>query len=672
MARKGNTSLKSSKSSAANQDRFLISEQPGMAILGTGIAIALLVGLVVKSLLSPARVQQQIERAAAQMHREVRVHFEKAEFILSQGILPRFSVVISQVRMESDQDCWMKPVLSVDEIRLPISLTGLLRGQGAVSDIYAGQVQLNLRSDRKDCPEKGNVLEPRGTPAVEASVVVSNPPKLVQLDQRETSDKYANSIRSLSFDGLEINWPEQNRPQLKFRDLRLQVKKLDPRWYLLTAKTSLFKDEQVGDYLSHANLHVEYKESPEPVVQAHFFGNWREGHYSLIGNYSFEDRGLTIETDLKHIPLSQITALAQKYSLVDRPLRPRQAWVSLRSRYAGTATDLEKKPWELTDFKIEGDLGEIRGDRLRFQSLKPLRYEALRIDVQRLNIEKLLNFLDQQSPGKIFGSLGQFSGRLELVSPEELSLFGDWSGLEFIFSNKGRREIQAIRSIRTEASLANKKWKLDFSRVEPEQGVFRGQASVTADQDFDDMNVKLRLDEVILSQRVQSLMTQGGEIGALNSQVDLSLKDGKITKLDGDVKLKKALIEGIEMDAPRGHLNWKQKEVSFNFQSDRLRIASVSAASSIFNALVNEGEAAKDIAMNSVRGEFRTVDFKSLGWKNFSANLSGNARMTTEGGWDEAGKLRGRVILRDPKQKPKDKTWEIGGTREAPLFFKDR
>ncbi len=88
-------------------DKYLISEQPGMKILLTGLILAFLIGYTTKSLLSPARIKSQLEKAASHIHKDIKVSFDSAELSLADGILPRFAVVIKQVRMESDQACWM-------------------------------------------------------------------------------------------------------------------------------------------------------------------------------------------------------------------------------------------------------------------------------------------------------------------------------------------------------------------------------------------------------------------------------------------------------------------------------------------------------------------------------------------------------------------------------------
>lgn len=647
----------SSRPQSHSDDRHLIAEQPGMALLLTGFLIALFVGLVFRAGLSPARVRNQIEKAAAQIHRDVQVQFENAEVSLSDGILPRFSILITNVVMESQEECWMSPRLETNQIRLPLSVWGLLSGGSVIREIEADQVKLTLRGDYRDCGQT------EAAPTKSANG--SGPAKLITMDPSDSSAPTTNSIGEIYFATLEVDWVRDARARLEFQNVDFKVRGFDPRWYVLQAKTALFKDDQVGDYLSHANLYVEYKESPEPTVQAHFFGNWREGHYSFVGNYDVTDESVILESDLKHIPLSQIIQLAQHYDWANPAVNPKNIWLSLHSSFAGKPAQIMHSPWDLADLRVEGDVGDIRVDRVSLQSLDPLRFDDIRLDLQKVSLEKVLDLFIVESPGKIFGHLGQFTGRAEVSSREKVRILGDWSGLEFIFSNKGQREIQRIRNIRTDAGWDRRQWKLDLSHIEPEQGVFNGTLQMSADSKWKDMDLRLRLDEAILAPSVQKLMTQDGEIGAIASQLDFSVLDGRLAKLKGNVKAKNLNIEGVALTAPRAQLDFAKGEIAVSLQGDALKVSSkANAARGVVGFLQNEASAPADLLFTNFAGQFRTLNFRTLIWKNASARYDGG-RLSTEGGWDDQGRLQGSVQLKDGHS---SRQWQIGGTREVPAI----
>ncbi len=56
--------------------------------------------------------------------------------------------------MESSQVCWAAPVLEVDELRLPLSLWSVLRGEAPIQNIEANTVKLTLREEIKNCDQQ--------------------------------------------------------------------------------------------------------------------------------------------------------------------------------------------------------------------------------------------------------------------------------------------------------------------------------------------------------------------------------------------------------------------------------------------------------------------------------------------------------------------------------------
>lgn len=643
---------------ASNSDRHLIAEQPGMTVVIAGLLVAFVIGYTVKSVLSPARVASQIEKAASHIHKDVKVHFESAEFSLSDGILPQMAVQISKIRMESDQLCWGAPLLEIDQLRLPVSLISALRGQGAIRDIQANIVNLTLRKDLQNCPDGTQA------PATPQNETKKNP--LVSLSPPEDKQKYQNDIRSIKVQKFTVNASQYPQYQPELLNFAMQVKSYNPRVIELTAKSHLLKDEEFGDYLSHANLYVQYKESPERSVQTHFFGNWREGHYSLIANYTIDENLLALETDLKHIPLSQILRMLQRYNLVSKELNGRQVWISTKARAVAAVDKIKNSPVEIRDLQLEGDLGEMRVDSVQVQSLDPLVYSPIVVDIQKLDIEKLLVLINRPKKTNILGALGQFTGRAEIASDKDMEMTGEHRGLEFVFSNKGQREVQVIEAMAGDIALKHDNWTFDVRRVEPRGGVFLGQVHMKADRDFKDVEVKADVNEVSFDQNVQRLMTNGGQIGNMTFESNLKLKEGELSYLKGLARIDYMNVEGMSFGKTKATFDWKDKELQLRTQMSSLAVTDSSPASPVLKS-VSPGAwwSEKIMRMTSLDGEFRVKSLQNTTWRKFQAQVGKNGKLTSEGGWNTSGELHGHVIAKEGKD---TKRWQISGTRETPMF----
>lgn len=635
----------------------------------SGLLISFFLGFTAKSLLSPARVSAQIEKAASHIHKDVKVRFSKAQVSFSDGILPRFSVIISDVHMESELKCWGAPILDVDELRLPISIIGLLRGHGPIPTIEVNTLKLVLREDIEDCqkaPSKGTFI---ASPAGVSKAAARPSVPAVSLSPNEQSEKYSNDIRGLHIQKLQIS--SQKYPQYfsEFFSFSAKVKSFEPKVIEVTAKTNLLKDNQVGDYLSHANLFIQYKESPEKSVQAHFFGNWREGHYSLIANYILAEQQLTVESDLKHIPLSQILAILQKYDLASKNLNGRQVWISAKARIAGTVETIKKSPMELKDFELEGDIGELSVDRIDVTSLDPLKYSPIIVDIKKLDVGKLLVLLNRPKKTSILGELGSFTGRAEIFSDQKMKMAGEHSGLEFVFSNKGQRELQVIEHMVGEVQLQGQDWNFQINRIEPRGGTFIGNIKVKADRDFRAVDLKTRIDELVFAPSVQRLMTSGGDIGYISLDTDMRLKEGQLTYLKGLLRVDGMNIEGLNLQKTKATIDWAQGDVLLNTQVKSLEVARSSAAASVMMQVTEPIWWQNDVLrFDNIAGQFQSTNLKVLAWKNFVAQVGKNGKFTTEGAWDEDGDLKGSVQIREGKNQKK---WWIEGDREKPAFIEE-
>lgn len=641
-----------------SSDRYLIAEQPGLTVLLTGLLISFFCGYSLKGYFSPQRVSAHIEKAASHIHKDVKVQFRSAIVSFSDGIFPRLAVIISGVRMESQQKCWGAPVLEVDELTLPLSFWSLVRGGPPVKHVQANKVQLKIRELISNCTQEAQAFSPRPTGPV------------VRLSPSAKEGKYQNDLRSLSIGEFKIiaeKYPQFSSELLQFT---VNVKSFEPKVIEVRAKTHLIKDSSVGDYLSHANLFVQYQESPQVKIQSHFFGNWREGHYSLIAGYTFDERMLSIEADLKHIPLSQILSILQKYDLASQKLNGRQTWISSKARLVAPVDKLRTSPVEVRDLRLEGDLGDLRVENIKIQSLDPLRYSPIMVDIGKLDVERLMFLLNQQKRSTMLGQLGYFSGRAEVHSEQKIKMTGEHRGLEFVFSNQGRRELQAIDRAVGDISLLENQWTFSLNRIEPREGVFLGDLQLSADRDFKKIKIKTRVDELELSPTVQKLMTGGGYIGALNMDLSADVTDGTLSSLKGLVRLDGMDIEGMSFGKTRATLDWHDQKVVMNTQVKSIDVEPSSPGYEVLKQVTLDSwqEAKKPLRMESLTGVLTTQQLVLLSWRNVQAHIGKSGRFVTDGSWDEQGLLKGTVHSREGKQYRK---WLIQGDRKKPLFVEE-
>jgi hypothetical protein len=642
----------------SNDEKNLISEQPGRFVLFSGVLLAVTLGLILRGLTAPNKVKAMIESAASRIHKDVQVEFEGAHISLARGLLPRFAVVITKVKMESSNECWMQPQLIANEIRLPLSIWAIVQGENPITQVQGDQVEINLRSQYKNCEERPAELKIE-TPKIKQFVT------LKKSTVSTTSAQSSPQVNAILIDQLKILAPSMVEP-LELNSFAIRLKSNSPRVVEMTAKTHLMKDEQVGDYLSHATVWGEYSEFPRNTLQTRISGNWREGSYNLNANYSMKEEELTTEMDLKHIPLSQVFQIHKKCQWLTEDLNGRQVWVSLNAQGSIAKSNFKAAQMQLKDLRLEGDLGDLNIESAHVVSMAPVTYMPFTVDIRKVNIEKLFSLLNKSHPSPVLGQLGTFTGKAEVKDENHIEITGVQKGLEFIFANKGQREIQTLNEIATHLKLDNNRWQMQLANTGTKPGVFNGQMQLSADRDLKTLELKAKAQEIRLSPSVVRLMTAGGQVGPLSGDFALKFNNGQMNFVKGTLNSEYVNVEGVEWSKAKFNFDNAGEEVRTQTQIQKMSITVGSPAFQIMKELIEpEWMNENRLQMKNLSAQFNAKSFKTVHWRSFVAQLEKGGRMTSDGEWNEAGILTGQVQTQAGKGNRK---WSISGQRDEPVL----
>lgn len=635
----------------------LVTEQPGLTILGAGLLISVLVGFAIRGIIHPTQVQSLVVEAAAKIDKDIHVQFESAEISLARGFWPRVSVIIHNIQMRSESSCWMKPTLDIDELELPLSLWSYVTLGNPVTTIEAQSVRLRLDAEKRDCTdkEKKEITE-IGPPTVQGVVLVhkgekktSNPPALEKV-----------LIRHLEIDPLHFPLAHA-----ELNKVELLVKSHQPQILTLKAHSDALKDPIWGDYSAHAQIAIEYSEFPEKNIEMHVSGNWREGSYSWHTSYQLAEGAFKTEAEVRHIPLSKLASISSQWGLSRlEPLK--QVWVSLKLKSHGLSGTLKKSPLNIRDLKIEGDSGDLLIDKIEWVHLEDSAPQPFMAQMRGLSLEILSKIGLQAQPSPILRNLGLFTGRADVENFQNLRVLGELEGLQFVFANKGQREYQTLRRLSLDLQRRRGEWSLDVSRIEPEQGVFNGELTASADKDLNDVKVKLFAEELSLSPVVQKLMTGGGTLGSFQSKMELGFFKGKLERIQGKLQGQNVQIENIKI--PKFSM-LLQNEGWDNFQAS-IQIPEQSVGSELVdNSFLSPlTELIPREALSYEIKNFKSVlvlrDFNSVKWKQLSFGFQkGGLNGSLE--WNTKGELSGHLLLKNHQGAHK---FMIEGNRDQPIL----
>ena len=626
-------------------DQNLVADQSGRMIFFSGFFVALLLGLLFRGLTAPQRIQAFVTEAAQRIHKNIDVHFESAEVSLSHRGLPRLAVVVHNVEMTSNLSCWMQPRLAAKEIILPFSLMGMMFEHQPFKKIMATEVDIKLRSKYAPCLASPEIAEKN----------IPKPEAITLLRRRKDMDLSVNpTLDRLEIDQLRIQYDPSSENAIEMIDLSLQVKSHQPKTVLLKATTELIN--------STGQVWLEYKEFPEHQISAHFSGNWREGNYALNADYNLSDTALKASAELSHIPAVPVIEALKKYGWLREDLDGRKLWVTMKSHSEGFAKDWQNIPLFLNDVRVEGDLGEIEVEEFQAKSLKPFLFKPVQVRLKNLKADRFLEFLKQPRRPNFLGELGEFNGRLVLKSDQEMSLSGRHSGLEFIFSNRGKRQIQKLTSFDAELKLQKNKWELSTKDIVLEQGQFDGEVKATADRDLKKIDLQIKSENFQLAGPVQQLMTGRDQKATFKSQLQMQWQDGRLNSLGGYVRSAELSIDELSFEKLNSQFSLKNEVLQMQVAAQSIKVQAPSKAFDLISQLTKTSETS--VLFKQFSGQFEIPSDQRFNWKGLSAQLGEKAlKISSEGQWDSQGFLSGKDFLGN---KDRQQKWNLLGHRDEP------
>lgn len=636
--------------------QLTVSDQPGMKIFLIGLIFSMVVGLIFRGITSPDRIYKMVEQASHHVHRDVKIKFDSAELKLSDGIFPRIFVLIKNVSMQAEEPCWYRPNVRIENIELPVSIIKLIRRVNPITKIYADQVSFYLYGKKEECqPIKPQVEKNNQTP--QAFMAMPKSSEVVDfIEQNSDSSDIQNiQIRLLKFRAVAY----MENP-IEIQNLNFQSKSQHPRDIILRAKSNLFRDEQMGDYLSHSNIYIEFKEQPEPTIQASIYGNLREGVYSINLKYTHLDQDLISDIEIKHAPVQVITELMNKWGYNTRHFEPRQMWLSMKSHSEGFVGHYQDSPLFIKDIKVVGETGDVAIPQVTIESFSPLKISPTQMMVNNINLDKILDILNLPKTKQTLGALGVLSGVLKYEEPL-FQFSGQLKGLEFIFANKGQREVQRINNLNISSSKNKNLYKFNLQKFELNNGELQADVKLQHDENKKQSIVQVRIDNLRLAPEVQKLITNEGELNQLNGNLQLQVLDQNIKSLAGQVNLNKTTIENMTFEKLKSNLSFKNNQIYSQVTIDSVKLTTGSPGFQFFlktGVLQNHDE----LILHKVAAQIHTDNFSTLSWENLVSQFEAPPyRLVSSGGWNQKGELHGSLKLISGK---KENIWKILGHRD--------
>lgn len=680
---------------SSHERRADVADQDGFKTSVLGIAIAVFLGLMIRAVLNSEYIEEQLRAAADRIHVKLKIEFSSARVSLSNRGVPELAAIVEGIRFKSTETCWGLPEGQIDELRLPLNLWHMLKGQVEVTEVKIGSISVKVGDQWKSCQTPPAEKPPANAnktsnqlPTVDSQDQTTN--KIVAeagqqavkptVSQAENSADKAETqssaesltssaqprgpIRRLLIDSLKVEYQGLPDLPIDFESLSLSRKSETDLQMNLVGLLNLGGSSLSGDYVSQAQFETDLGGDEHKLK---LNGTWREGRYQIDGLYNEAQKTLALGGKVDNLPLSQILSLLKQFNLVDGEYDSRQLWLSLDFTTDGPKPTHVDMPFRIKNFGLEGDLGEIRGENLQVSVGSKTELSPGELRIRGLKPEKVLTLVGKNSKSPSLGSLGVMNGTILYKNFDQWSFVGESSGLELVFSNRGERKLQTLSVISGKADFNAGNWLLLVDRVRPLEGLFLGSLRMEGYRNKPNVDFELILEELSLSPDVQALMSGGGALGRWSGEMRGAFTNGLTSSLKGNLTGQALLIEGLQVDRLKAGFSQASDRITAEIRGQGVEILGNTPLRRFFDGLfkpVSYPET-EPLRTDAFSAQFQISTLSDLLTWKFRPTVFSGLNVSSEGGWDQIYSLKGEVSA---VYKGRSVGWKIEGDREKPVF----
>lgn len=622
----------------------LVTDQPGRKIVFAGLILSVLLGFFVRGLTRPEILQAELKRSVSKIHATTQVNWGAAELSLRDGIWPRLSVLVSDVKIVSSEHCWGQPLLYAQEFELPLSIWSLFVTGQPLREIIVKNAFLEFKGPFV-CEK--NIVETKSH-----DETLPSPRPFVRLKpKKESREAPPLVLTRFSFLNLKVRNAEWSFPDWNFKTLDLNVKENNP-WY--AEINSSFSIPDLEGIETGAVLSAVYKEFPSQFFEARFEGFWREGAFEIKTIWEGPQKGWTYQSSFNHIPFQLLKTIAQRtktpWNWPNSPM-----WFSFTTQSVLPFTTWEKSQHFVRGIQVEGDLGTLSIPDLQVKSAKPFKVLPFAFALEQADLnsvyEKELKSLD------FLSSLGKLSGQGQWISEKNLFFTGSLDSLELPFFHRDQRVVQVIQSLDIKAELKEGNWTLVSENWKLQKGEASGLIKLESNQNVSAGQLQVNFDKLMLNPDVLTAMDIVTPDLNLQGKLNAKWKSPQGLELNFQGKTEQLETRSLRFDKPQFIVRRQNQVWDYRLVSPSWSIRELS-----FGVLSSKVDSNLEFPLDGKNLNLQgTVD--ETGQLKWSLNSLG---IRSSGSISREGLLKGSLAV---SRKNQERNLEISGSRQSPQFL---
>jgi hypothetical protein len=435
-----------------------VIDQSGFRVVIIGLALSVFLGLALRAQISESRIQSFLNRSVDRLQADFFVDYDDARVNLSSWGMPIPTLVIKNIRLSPKATLCQSSQIYIDELEVPISFSMLLGLNLKIPKIRAKEVELRL-SDIDKCISRKNA---KNEVDIISSETNAKTQKEVNTESQATTDpsfknifsnKTKAELNEVSIEKLKIISSKNPNQPFLFKQMSVELVYNINRLSEVHIKSKLnaLKDSRSDVFLLNANFESIFKTKENKEVEsiASFNGKLLDGDIQLFTHNFIDSKKISYELALEQVsvkalfPFFENTDLDKNINFEKTPISV--SFVNSGDIYLTEKTSLDSK-FKKVQINFENGLLKTNEIELNYSDSK-FSFKPFEISINALSLSKLKNIEGIKEKLDSFDSLGYLTGSFDFKNENSYVIKGNVKNIQAVFSNRGRRDLQAIDSV---------------------------------------------------------------------------------------------------------------------------------------------------------------------------------------------------------------------------------
>lgn len=444
-----------------------VVDQPGFKVIVLGLVLSIILGLSIKSQISPRRIKARLDKAISRLQPDLKIDFNSVQIKLSDWGWPQPYLEVHDVRVSPVKTICEESQIFVETLSFPLSWNLLFDSKKVIKSLRISQLEIRL-SELKNCFTASTAESVTESVLQHELIQVFTAPNAEQLQELKI-----DRIKILSKDNYQMPLYLQ-AAVIDFTYANQMLSKI-----ALKAQTVFYNDnqKQLFKIKSDLNLIFEKQNDHEVSIQGQLNGKLIDRDYKVQFNYQPDINSFYFMFAAQKISVKSLYKVFHLDRFLNDPLKTEllNYYVTLQGTGFYNLNKNKSENIQFSDFRMESDSSSAISTQLEINTITPLDIKKSLFQVKNIGLTVFLStlFTDQWIRDRIVAG-GQLNGELQFLSLNQVKVVGQVQGLNLRISSAKENIQQSFDKLNLDFSMNEKSKSLNLDHFEINQKNVKG------------------------------------------------------------------------------------------------------------------------------------------------------------------------------------------------------